>query len=595
MSRRKKQPSGNPARHGLSSRARVVVRQFDQWAADAEATFVDAGIAGRELERLAVWTSRVGMDVFAAEDAVDLVDLLLDAESGEDDLLDVFHDYVHFRLETDPGDDWLEAHELLEELLDDVGELPAILTDAVEEWAERDPEQRRKALAGVRIIEQVAPLLAWLGKGRAITDSGALRRADIADAAALLGITARGVATLPSNGEYLDGAVIVDDEALVTSMSDLPPLAAWWEATRAADLITLTASRVRPGPAASRWGDEPDPPLEDAAMLVSVYVAHALTAAQATAPDTWTGALLRLTLVQAIDVLEPGAVDASPNALDDILLLRARRPLAYLADAGILNRTADDTFTVPELLRGPFAQGITLAMAFMSGSMDDAAEDEGASPFDDPEVRAEMARLGIVHTPGMAAEMMRELAPLLAEEGFDLDNLDADVDLDAVNAALARATERRNLELLTPVGEQRAMTLTVHRLVAEALAEGSIDLARVVMDGIKPDPVGAMPSAAQVIGVGLGMLDHWHRNPASAEALKKAAVPTWDAGAMRAARDILRAARDGAAFDQLATLHRRHHGKLVMEGTLLAVAACVAAVALDDGASARDTASHLLV
>ncbi|WP_375499616.1 hypothetical protein [uncultured Jatrophihabitans sp.] len=40
--------------------------------------------------------------------------------------------------------------------------------------------------------------------------------------------------------------------------------------------------------------------------------------------------------------------------------------------------------------------------------------------------------------------MMQELAPLLAEEGSDVDNLDVE-DVETLQAALDRAVERRNM------------------------------------------------------------------------------------------------------------------------------------------------------
>lgn len=63
--------------------------------------------------------------------------------------------------------------------------------------------------------------------------------------------------------------------------------------------------------------------------------------------------------------------------------------------------------------------------------------------FDDPEVKAAMAAAGVVHQPGVAQEVLRDLAPFLAEEGIDLNDL-GDTSLDSVNAALARASERYN-------------------------------------------------------------------------------------------------------------------------------------------------------
>ncbi|HOA28237.1 MAG TPA: hypothetical protein PKG51_12060, partial [Arachnia sp.] len=69
------------------------------------------------------------------------------------------------------------------------------------------------------------------------------------------------------------------------------------------------------------------------------------------------------------------------------------------------------------------------------------------NPFDDPEVKAAMARAGIVHKPGMAEELLSQLAPLLAADGIDLDNLAEDVDLDTLNAALGSAVDKRNAAL----------------------------------------------------------------------------------------------------------------------------------------------------
>lgn len=59
--------------------------------------------------------------------------------------------------------------------------------------------------------------------------------------------------------------------------------------------------------------------------------------------------------------------------------------------------------------------------------------------------------MGVVQSPGSGKRMLDEMAPLLSAEGIDLDDL-GDADLDEVNAALARATERHSLALFTPVG-----------------------------------------------------------------------------------------------------------------------------------------------
>ena len=53
--------------------------------------------------------------------------------------------------------------------------------------------------------------------------------------------------------------------------------------------------------------------------------------------------------------------------------------------------------------------------------------------------------------PGLANETLRELAPLLAEEGIDVDNIDVP-DLDTLQQAMNRAVERHNLMRFTRSG-----------------------------------------------------------------------------------------------------------------------------------------------
>ncbi|GAB4100785.1 hypothetical protein [Sinomonas halotolerans] len=216
------------------------------------------------------------------------------------------------------------------------------------------------------------------------------------------------------------------------------------------------------------------------------------------------------------------------------------------------------------------------------------------SPFDDPEFTARLAQMGVVQTPGMAARMMDDLAPLLAAEGIDLDNLGDDVDFGEVNAALARATERHNLALFTPVAAQRAGALAVLRLFAESLAEGDEDLAAAVVAGVESDPAGDAPAISHVLGVSLGLLDGWHTDPRLRRALAGTRVPRWNRAAGAAATDVLALARKGRAFDSLKSLHR-HGGLALFEGSALLVAASLGSRAASEGASVGELAGRVLV
>ena len=204
-----------------------------------------------------------------------------------------------------------------------------------------------------------------------------------------------------------------------------------------------------------------------------------------------------------------------------------------------------------------------------------------------------MAAAGVVHRPGMAAELLAEIAPLLADEGVDLDNTEG-VDLDALNAALARATDRHNMELFTPVGERRRQALAVLRRFVAALDHGDDESAVAVLAEVEPEPTAELPAASHVIGAGMGLLDTWHTDPGLREMVLRARTPEWRAASEAAARSILVRARAGAGFDSLGELHRRHHGFAIFEGTALAVATCLFAVADSRGTDVEPVAAKLL-
>ena len=97
---------------------------------------------------------------------------------------------------------------------------------------------------------------------------------------------------------------------------------------------------------------------------------------------------------------------------------------------------------------------------------------------------------GIQFKPGMASDLLRELAPLLAEEGIDVDNIDVP-DLETLRRALNRAMERHNMALFTPAGQARELAAVTLRLAAEAIADGDTRLAAGVLDQAQLNPLTA--------------------------------------------------------------------------------------------------------
>lgn len=157
----------------------------------------------------------------------------------------------------------------------------------------------------------------------------------------------------------------------------------------------------------------------------------------------------------------------------------------------------------------------------------------------------------IEHTPGMANEMMRELAPFLAEEGIDLDNIDVP-DLDTLNAAFARAVERHNMIQSTPVGAARDNTLATLRAVVIALIDSDDTAAAELLDSIAPTATSSDDTTVSAsIGVGTGLLDDWlsGRHPNTPKGLLAAVrLPRGHWTGERAATDLLALARKDRAF-----------------------------------------------
>lgn len=185
--------------------------------------------------------------------------------------------------------------------------------------------------------------------------------------------------------------------------------------------------------------------------------------------------------------------------------------------------------------------------------------------------------LGVRHTPGMARETLRELGPLLAEDGIDVDNIEGVLDLATLQRALDRAVERRNMALFTPVGAPRELAVTTLRRVVQAIAENNTTVAAGLLDQVQPEsPDNSTATGASCIGVALGLLDDWlsgHDHQAPADLATRVRLPAGHWSGKRAATDILALAAKARAFRSLDTLLIRQGGPQVLYGSALVLAA----------------------
>ncbi len=199
--------------------------------------------------------------------------------------------------------------------------------------------------------------------------------------------------------------------------------------------------------------------------------------------------------------------------------------------------------------------------------------------------------------PGMASDLLRELAPLLAEEGIDVDNIDVP-DPETLQRALNRAMERHNMALFTPVGQARELAAVTLRLAAEAITAGDTRLAAGVLGQAQPEsPDGSVPTVAACIGLALGLLDQWLAGhdagtPAGLATLTRLPAGHWTGE--RAAIDILTLARKGRAFGSLDSLIARQGSQHVLYGSALVLAAALQAWARHAGTPLIDLARTVI-
>ena len=196
-------------------------------------------------------------------------------------------------------------------------------------------------------------------------------------------------------------------------------------------------------------------------------------------------------------------------------------------------------------------------------------------------------------TPGLGEQTMRELAPLLAEEGIDAGNIDVP-DLGTLQAALNRAVERHNLTRFTPVGQARDLAVTTLQQVIEALADGDTTQAAAILAQVQPDsPGNTAATVAACIGVALGLLDDWlsGADPRAPDDLgRRTHLPAGHWRGERAATDILVLARKGRAFSSLDTLIAKQGGEHVLYGSALTLTAAAQTWAARTDTPVRDIA-----
>jgi hypothetical protein len=343
----------------------------------------------------------------SVEPAVGSVMMSLDPAEAEDALVDFYfalHSFAHFLKETGRWSGSEEAYEdlhlLLESGLGASGpDLPDILVPRL------SSEEQDAAFATMPLIQRASALLEWLGTGKEVTATGALRLKDIEPAAAAVKVEARGkrgarstVAPDPQDvpGGGADTPLEVSTTPLeVSTMFDVPVLREIWTALVGAGLITLSSTRAVPGPALAAWNSAK---LEDRLDMRRMLAVVLLVRVLSDADDAWDRETVLETLstvlaygtseepvpvaqldrVAAMDPAGPFPGDAGfadqqlvesqlEAAYAAYAALAARQRLSLLAELGLVEAAAD--YRVPPVA----VQCVDLALGFLNSAPEPAA------------------------------------------------------------------------------------------------------------------------------------------------------------------------------------------------------------------------------
>ncbi|QHK21551.1 hypothetical protein GU243_19700 [Pseudarthrobacter psychrotolerans] len=203
-------------------------------------------------------SSATAIDSESVEQAARAIAASLDPDEMDeafDDIYFALHSYIHFLKGTGRWSGTDAAYEELHSALGNgiaaaVPQLPAIRVPDLSD------EHQEAAFSAMPLIQRASALLEWIGTGREITGTGALRLKDIEPAAAAVGVQARGKRGASRAAPLFDLETAGrQPETLqeVGTMHDVPVLREIWSALVGAGLITLGSTKAIPGPEVAAW------------------------------------------------------------------------------------------------------------------------------------------------------------------------------------------------------------------------------------------------------------------------------------------------------------------------------------------------------
>ena len=261
-------------------------------------------------------------------------------------------------------------------------------------------EQALEVFSGLPLIQQATALLEWIGDGKPVTGTGALRLRDIEAAAACVGVAVKGAAGKGTAGRGTDSplpgtAGSADDVPTVRSMYEVPQLAKMWAALEAAELIEFTSTKVVPfeDSGAFLTGGTSER-LEELVFFVDQYLETAVLGWDPEQPWEQLVSGLQASILLAAATADPpekarvlAAPDNAPaaeKAMAGLLTGMALRRLEDLAGLGLLS--IDTHFRVPPALIRCVANDFDDEWVLADLGITPAPEDAGPEPVEESAV-----------------------------------------------------------------------------------------------------------------------------------------------------------------------------------------------------------------
>ncbi|MDJ0355445.1 plasmid pRiA4b ORF-3 family protein [Paenarthrobacter sp. PH39-S1] len=332
------------------------VQWFDDGSAGAATAALDylaevKAVIGRYMEGMATAEVTVFEPIPLAIATTDVL-VSTDEETDAMFIVDAVHAYVDFLTETGR---WTGSAEQLAQVMDFLKTVEEDDDDQLGliEIPDLGEDEALEVFAGLPLIQRTMALLRWIGDGRPVSGTGALRLKDLEAAAACVGVSVRGA---------VKGAQPDDAIPIVRSMQDVPLLPQIWAAMEAAELIEIKATKVmRFEDADGFLSGSTAQRLEEYSYYTTRFLEQTVLGMDPAFPDmsaTLVG--LEVSLLIAASTPEPPSVERvlaladrvpeEEKMITDILGRMTVGRLERLAELGLL--TIDTHFRVPPALIG---------------------------------------------------------------------------------------------------------------------------------------------------------------------------------------------------------------------------------------------------